>query len=80
MDDTLLPAFQAGRVVSIAPRRAVGWTHVLENGMQLPLSDEVAAALALVGVVYYSPWDGPNARVYCLCDGYTLEDVARYTV
>jgi hypothetical protein len=74
-EHSLLLAMVSGEQVSIAPQHAVGWTHVWDGSEQLPLTDEQAAALAYLGFIFYSPWDGPNARVYRLCEGVPLAQV-----
>lgn len=61
--------------LDIAPETAMGWTHVWAEGEQFPLDNDAAAALVYFGMIRYSPGDGPNARVYRLCDGVTLEQV-----
>lgn len=70
-----LLAMQRGERVSIAPANATGWTHVWDGREQVAMSDQQAAGLALCGVIYYSAGDGPNARVYRLCEGYTIDVV-----
>lgn len=70
-----LLSMQRGERVSIAPATAVGWTHVWGEGEQFALTSEQAASLAYCGLIFYSPWDGPNARVYRLCDGVTMNNV-----
>lgn len=60
---------------NIAPPTAMGWTHVWAEGEQLPMDDDTAAALAMLGLIEYSPDDGPNARVYRCCEGVSLAKV-----
>lgn len=69
------------RQAPLHPPTARGWTHILENGKQLAISDELAASLVFMGVIQYSPEDGPNARVYRprfdweTCEGWTLDRI-----
>lgn len=62
---------------TVAPRDAVGWTHVWGEGKQVRISDGQAYVLVMLGIIVYSPEDGPNARVYRLCPGRTIEQVER---
>lgn len=61
----------------IAPRDAVGWTHVWGEGRQVRLNDGQAYVLVMLGMIVYSPEDGPNARVYRCCDGVSIDRVER---
>lgn len=61
--------------MNVAPPHAQGPCQILDNGEQLYLDENVAYLLAFSGFIYYSPWDGPNAKVYCLCEGVTLDAV-----
>lgn len=75
-DLTLTLKMMQGEVVSIAPPHAMGWTHVWDAvGTQLRMSDEQAAALAFAGMIYYSRGNGPNAKVYRLCEGISIDMV-----
>lgn len=68
-------AIQTNLNAKVAPENAMGWTHVWAEGEQFPLGDDTAVALAIFGLIEYSPDDGPNARVYRCCDGVTLAQV-----
>lgn len=59
----------------VAPDWCPGFTHVWAEGEQFRITDDVAVSLAFYGMIEYSPDDGPNARVYRLCDGVTLDEV-----
>ena len=61
----------------IAPRDAIGWTHGWGEGKQVRLNDGQAYVLVMRGMIVYSPEDGPNARVYRLCEGVSIDAVER---
>lgn len=48
------------------PPNAPGWAHVWipQTCEQLEITDAQAHALVFLGLITYSPEDGPNARVY----------------
>lgn len=60
---------------AVAPESANGPTHIMQNGEQLFLTEEAVSVLVQMGIAYYSPEDGPMARVYRLLGEWTLERV-----
>lgn len=57
------------KLPALAPDSSPGWTHIWDGTTQLAISDEVAAALAYLGIIRYSgdyrvyrptgEWDNP---------------------
>lgn len=72
-----LRAMASGELLSVAPRDA--WVarsyYLYANEETIPLLEDQAAALAYLGLIFYSPWDGPNGRFYRLCDSVTVDQV-----
>lgn len=60
---------------AVAPESANGPTHIMQNGEQLFVSEETICVLLMMGIVYYSPEDGPMARVYRPLGEWTLERI-----
>lgn len=60
---------------AVAPESANGPTHIMQNGEQLFLTEDAVCFLVMMGIVYYSPEDGPNARVYRPLGEWTLERI-----
>lgn len=58
----------------------MGWTHIwaVPDYVQYPISDFMAEALVVAGLIHYSPEDGPHASVYRLNEGVSLDEVKEW--
>lgn len=55
--------------------QSVKGAYVYDSSETVPLSRDAAELLAFVGLVSYSPGDGPNGIVYRPSEGVTIEQV-----